>query len=116
MNTLSNVFNDILLLFILSESSKDSSLDCVVRPTEGEFRVKGTFLSLEEERLGIKKKNSQRCSHRSCEFFRICQSFRDESGWDSCSHGPSHMAEKSQSSSLCSEHGEEGWPIPISHG
>ena len=56
MNTLSNVFNDILLLFILSESYKDSSLDCVVRPTEGEFRVKGTFLSLEEERLGIKKK------------------------------------------------------------
>ena len=52
MNTLNDVFNDILLLFILSESSKHSSLDCVLRPTESEFRVKGTFLSLEEERLG----------------------------------------------------------------
>lgn len=41
MNTLNNVFNDILLLFILSESSKYSSLDCVLRPTEGECLVFG---------------------------------------------------------------------------
>lgn len=64
----------------------------------------------------LKKKNSQRCSHRSCEFFRRCQSFREESGWDSCSHGPSHMAEKSQSSSLCPEPhcvlGRRGGPSP----
>lgn len=57
MITIKHVFNDLLLVFILSESSKSNSLDCVHRPTEGElesitFRVKGKFLYLEEEVVG----------------------------------------------------------------
>lgn len=57
MTTIKHVFNDVLLVFILSESSKSNSSDCVHRPTKGElesitFRVKGRFLYLEEEVVG----------------------------------------------------------------
>lgn len=51
------MFNDLLLVFILSGSEGGSNLDCVNRPLEGElesvmFRVKGKFLLLEEEGAG----------------------------------------------------------------
>lgn len=55
------MLNDILLVFVLSESQNPNKAGCVDRPVEGElepahFRVEGKSSSLPEEVAGTLKK------------------------------------------------------------